>query len=155
MAGGADRGQPQRKRAMRPTENEAPGHCSGEGARTILSANREISIPRSFALAQRGRLPAFGRAIRANLLAGKRPRIGGGCVCIVTDWTIRTPLAQMVCEPSEPVASWNLSFLAGVEVLLLTRATHAAYGQALRDAVLNVGSPLVSLHVVPKVDYAR
>jgi len=86
---------------------------------------------------------------------GKRPQIGGGCVCIVTDWTIRTPLAQMVCEPSVSAESWDLSFLAGIEVLLLTRARDAAYGEALHDALVDAGSPLVSRHVVSGADYGR
>ena len=137
---------------MRPRENEAPGRCSGEGAGAIPSANRAISIPGSLGFAQRRRLPAFGRTIRANLLAGQRPTIGGGCLCIVTDWSIRTPLAQMVCEPSVPPESWDLTFLAGVEVLLLTRVPDTRYAEALRDALVDAGSPLVSLHVVPEAD---
>lgn len=111
--------------------------------------------PQSPAGSQRRRLPAFGRSIRANLLAGKRPRIGGGCVCITTDWAIHTPIPQMVCEPIVPVRSWDLTFLAGVEVVLLTRAPDAAYAEALRDVLLDAGCPLVSLHVVPEADYGR
>jgi hypothetical protein len=140
---------------MSPHENEAPCRGGGDRARVIPSTNNAVSISDSYAAAQRQRLPAFGRAIRANLLAGKRPRIGGGCVCIVTDWSIRTPLAQMVCEPSVAAGSWNLSFLAGVEVLLLTRARDAAYAERLRDTLLDAGSPLVSMHVVPEADDAR
>lgn len=102
---------------------------------------------------QRRRLPAFGRRIRANLLAGKRPKIGGGCVCIVSDWNIRTPLITMVCEPSVPMESWKLGFLAGVEVLLLVRGRDLAYGVALRDALLDAGCSLVSLHAVPEADH--
>ena|ERR1700687_1827968 len=140
---------------MRPRKNEAPGRCSGEGAGAIPSANRATSIPGSLWLAQQRRLPAFGRAIRANLLASRRPCIGGGCICVTTDWTIRTPLTQLVCEPSDPVASWNLTFLAGVEVLVLTRASDATYAETLCDALQDACSPLVSLHVVPEANYGR
>ncbi len=118
----------------------------------IAYASGDANMSDSFAFAQRRRLPAFGRAIRANLLAGKRPKIGGGCVCIVTDWTIRTPLAQMVCESSIAAGSWDLTFLAGVEVLLLTRAPDVAQAETLRKALLDAGSPLVSLHVVPETN---
>jgi hypothetical protein len=138
---------------MNPLENEAPSLGRGGGARTVAATDSTLRVTDLAAKTQRRRLPAFGRAIRANLLAGKRPRIGGGCVCIVTDWAIHTPLVTMVCEPSIPVKSWKLDFLAGVEVLLLVHGLDAGYGVALRDALLEAGCPLVSMHTVPESEY--
>ena len=138
---------------MRPRENEAPCLGRGDGPRVVAATECALRVTDPLATAQPRRLPAFGRAIRANLLAGKRPRIGGGCVCIVTDWAIRTPLVRMVCEPSVPVKSWKLDFLPGVEVLLLVRGRDAGYGVELRDALLEAGCPLVSLRTVPEADY--
>ena len=140
---------------MTPPNVKTPGAGGRAGAADFVTTLDAQSVPHSIADAQRRRLPGYGRAVRANLLAGTRPKIGGGCACVVTDWEIRTPLVQMVCEPSVPVTSWNLGFLAGVEILLLIRAGHAAYGQALLDALLDAGSPLVSLHVVPEADDGR
>jgi hypothetical protein len=61
----------------------------------------------------------------------------------------------MVCDPRVPVTSWDLTFLAGVEILLLTRAVDMVYAGALSKALLEAGSPLVSLHVVPEADHGR
>jgi hypothetical protein len=140
---------------MKRGKKEAPCLGRSDGAGDIPSANRRTSISGFLGLGERRRLPAFGRDIRAKLLAGKRPRVGGGCVCIATDWKIRTALAQMVCESGLPIESWDLTFLAGVEVLLLTHAPDVAYAEALADALTVAGSPLVSLHVVAEADRGR
>jgi hypothetical protein len=139
---------------MRPANDCAPAGGTVD-AREDTETLGQVSVPHSHAGSQRRRLPAFGRAIRANLLAGKRPRIGGGCVCITTDWAIHIAIPRMVCEPIVPAGSWDLTFLAGVEVLLLTRAPDAVYATALRDAMLDAGSPLVALCIVPEAGYGR
>lgn len=104
---------------------------------------------------QRKRLPANGRGIRSEILAGRRPRIGGGCIAIATDWRIGCPIPTLVCPPEElPAEQWQLGFLAGTEILLLFRANHEAFARELADVLRCAGCVLVAPVAVPEAAHA-
>jgi hypothetical protein len=101
---------------------------------------------------QKRRLPANGRSIRAEILAGRRPRVGGGCITVKTDWKIHCPIASLVCPPYERSADgWEFSFLRGIEILLLYRDSQLDYVRSLIAELSAAGCSLVSAHVVPEV----
>ena len=121
-------------------------------AAALETADYGTNYSASYAYSQRKkRLPAHGRRIRAEILAGRRPRLGGGCITVKTDWKIRCPIASLVCPPDELSADgWELSFLRGVEILLLYRMGQSDYVQSLVAELAAAGCSLVSAHVVPE-----
>ena len=95
----------------------------------------------------RHRLPAYGRAAKARLVAGLRPVAGGGAIVVTTDWDYATPFARLVCAPEEPMDRWDFSYLRGTEVIILVPERYRLIGQHLTEQVRLAGAALAVLVV--------
>lgn len=97
----------------------------------------------------RKKLPAYGRALKAALTAGLRPRKAGGGIVVTTDWNYARAFdpGRIVCPPGEPVERYDFSFLAGCPVVVVVPARDERYGELLVAHLRDAGASLVVLAV--------
>jgi hypothetical protein len=99
------------------------------------------------------RLPPFGNAIRAIVLAGRRPLEFGGAIAVCLDWKIGSCWPRIVLPPDQDPTTFDLSFLAGLHVLVFWRPGHspdhiAAALEAVRAARPAKCAPVELPHIV-------
>mgnify|MGYP000950580429 CR=1 FL=1 len=124
----------------------APGRGDGAGARAIQDYRQsKTTAPER----RPQRLPAFGRALRDAFKAGLSPCKLGGGVVVVSSWDDARGAApaRVVCPPDEPAESFDFSFLAGLDVLVLVPLADELHGEALAAAIRDAGAALVVLAV--------
>lgn len=85
------------------------------------------------------------------LRAGRRAVLfGGGLVCAL-DWTIGRAWQRFVLPAGEPVDKFNLSFCAGIDVLVLHRPwADQAHVEGAMAALKVAGARLVVAVALPK-----
>ena len=127
-----------------PPDVETPEPLARSGVRDI---QQQAPAQPSTHASQRQRLPAFGRALRDGINAGLRPHKLGGGVVVVSRWDDAQGAApaRVVCPPDEPAASFDFSFLAGLDVLVLVPLADELHGEALAAAIRDAGAALVVL----------
>jgi hypothetical protein len=67
------------------------------------------------------------------LARGRRPVLLGGAFAAALEWDLGRTWPRFVLPPGEPVAGFDLRFVAGVDVLVIHRPDHNA--QHVRDCV--------------------
>ncbi len=131
---------------MRP-QNRTPGRSLGTGAGALPTAicdARVTDVRRSVQ-----RLPAFGRQLKAALDLGLRPRAGGGCVIVTSEWNYALAFdpGRVVCPPSDSPDQFTFGFLRGVEVIVLVPEQDEIHGERLVAHIRDAGAKLVVLSV--------
>lgn len=140
------RGRHSGRRVNAPPDVETPEPLARSGVEGIQQQQRS---QRSSHSQHRQRLPAFGCALRDAINAGLRPHKLGGGVLVASGWDDAKAAApaRVVCPSPEPAESFDFSFLAGLEVLVLVPQSDELYGEALAAAIRDAGAALVVLAV--------
>jgi hypothetical protein len=96
------------------------------------------------------RLPAYGRQLKAALDAGLRPRKGGGCIIVTSEWEYARAFdpGRVVCPVSESPDSYDFTFLNGCEAIVLVHECDEVHGEALLAKVKDARASVATLHLV-------
>lgn len=102
------------------------------------------------AQANRRRLPAYGRQIKAALDAGLRPRTGGGTIIVTSEWNYARASSpgRVVCPPSDHPEEYDFAFLNGCEVIVLVHERDQVHGEALFARIKDSGAKRTTLSIV-------
>ena len=90
------------------------------------------------------RLPPFGRALAAMVVAGQRPQLFGGAIVAALDWDIGETWPRFVLPVADDPCEFRLDFCNGLDVLILFRPGHdAAHVNRACDAIRAAGASIV------------
>ena len=87
------------------------------------------------------------------VLAGRRPVMFGGGIVVSLDWQLGTGWCRIVLPPDTDPATYDLDFLAGLDILLVYRPDHPDWHReaaiaAVRAARPRVCAPVALPHLV-------